>query len=72
MEPPNHFQMSAVCHGTLKPPSQEAQSSLVFLAHSHAYGVRCVLAFPAFVDDQSTLYIGAGGIGAINNISVYY
>jgi len=72
MEPPNHFQTSAVCHGTLNPPLQEAQSSLAFRAYLVSLRTQVPLAFPAFVDDQSTLYIGAGGIGAINNISDYY
>ena len=53
-------------------PLQEAQSSLAFRAYQAPIRVQVPLAFPAFVGDQPTLYIGAGGIGAITNISDYY
>jgi hypothetical protein len=66
MEPPNHFQTSAVCHGTLNPPLQEAQSSLAFRAYQASIRMQVPLAFPALGADQATLYIGAGGIGNNN------
>ena len=66
MEPPNHFQTSAVCHGTLNPPLQEAQSSLAFRAYHVSLRTQVPLAFPAFVGDQPTVIIGAGGIGNNN------
>lgn len=61
MEPPNHFQTSAVCHGTLKSPLQEARLTLAFLSPS-AYSREQRL-YPAFGGCQPTVYIGAGWVG---------